>query len=240
MEESHMNSIAIIQTYYDDPNYLQQAITSWNSYDVPVSVILIDDGSPQYPASQVLSQFTISNNVNFSLYEVTEDIGFNSHGCRNLGAEVSKSDWLIFLDIDHFLDSDQLDKLYRMELSEDSWYGFTTIYNGQNLLMGGGPSNTFMCTKKMYEQGGGYDESYTPNHYGDREFLSMMKSKFNWIKLENIIIDCRRAGRKMIIDTNIVKPIYDNDACSITHPPFKFDPAKFHDKRLNFKWVQLL
>jgi predicted glycosyltransferase involved in capsule biosynthesis len=240
MGESHMNSIAIIQTYYDDPNYLQQAIKSWNSYEIPISVILIDDGSPQYPASEVLSQFTFSSNVNVSLYKVTEDIGFNSHGCRNLGAAVSKSDWLIFLDIDHFLDSDQLNELYKMKLSEDSWYGFTTIHNGNNLLMGGGPSNTFMCTKTMYEQGGGYDESYTPYHYGDRQFLAMMKSKFDWIKLENIIIDCRRAGRKMTIDANISKPIYDNDTCSIIHPPRNLDAVKFHDKRLNFKWVQLL
>ena len=74
-----MNSIAIIQTYYDDPNYLQQAIKTWNTYEIPISIILIDDGSPQYPASEVLSQFTISNNVNVSLYKVTEDIGFNSH-----------------------------------------------------------------------------------------------------------------------------------------------------------------
>ena len=111
-----MNSIAIIQTYYDDPNYLQQAIKTWNTYEIPISIILIDDGSPQYPASEVLSQFTISNNVNVSLYKVTEDIGFNSHGCRNLGAAVSKSDWLIFLDIDHFLDSDQLNEIYKMKL----------------------------------------------------------------------------------------------------------------------------
>ena len=235
-----MNSITIIQTYYDDPKYLQQAIETWNSYEVPISVVLIDDGSPQYPASRVLSQFAISNNVDVSLYEVTEDIGFNSHGCRNLAAAVSKTEWLIFLDIDHFLDSSEIEKLYRMHLSDDSWYGFTTIYKEQNLLMGGGPSNTFMCTKKMYEQGGGYDESYTPYHYGDREFLSMMKSKFNWIKLENIKIDCRRAGRKMTIDSNITKPIYDNATCSITHPPFNLSAVKFHDKRLNFAWKKIV
>lgn len=235
-----MNSITIIQTYYDDPKYLHQAIETWNMYEVPVSVILIDDGSQKYPASQVFSQHTISKTVNVSLYEVTEDIGFNSHGCRNLGAALSKTDWLIFLDIDHFLDPDQLTTLYNANLSEDSWYGFTTIYNGQNLLMGGGPSNTFMCTKKMYEQVGGYDESYTPYHYGDREFLSMMKSNYNWIKLENIIIDCRRAGRKMTIDSNIVKPLYDNDTCSITHPPFNFDAVKYHSKRLNFAWKKII
>ena len=236
-----MNSITIIQTYYNDPNYLNQAIAAWNSYEVPVSIILIDDGSEEYPAFEIMKQQTFSDNIKVSLYEVTEDIGFNSHGCRNLGAAVAKTDWLIFLDIDHFLNSSELNKLYKMKLSEDSWYGFTTIHNGGVLLMGGGPSNTFMCTKKMFERGGGYDEFYTPHHYGDREFLTMMRSKFNWIKLSDIIIDCRRGGRgNATIDPTLTKPVYDNVNIKIKSPPFDLSKIKYHDKRLNFAWKKLL
>jgi GT2 family glycosyltransferase len=236
-----MNSITIIQTYYNDPEYLNQAIGSWNSYDVPVSIILIDDGSEEYPASEIMLQQKFRDNINVSFYEVTEDIGFNSHGCRNLGAAVSKTDWLIFLDIDHFLSADQLNKLYRTKLSEDYWYGFTTIHNGNELRMGGGPSNTFMCTKTMYERGGGYDEFYTPHHYGDREFLAMMRSKFNWVKLSDITIDCRRGGRgNATVDATLTKPVYDNVNIKIRTPPFDLSKIKYHDKRLNFAWKKLL
>ena len=44
----------------------------------------------------------------------------------------------------------------------------------------------------------------------------------------------------MTIDSNITKPIYDNNTCSITHPPFDLSAVKFHDKRLNFAWKKIV
>ncbi len=232
-----MNSITLIQTYYNDPSFLLSAIRQWNSYDIPLSVILIDDGSKKYPAIDTLENFSLKKNIKLSLYAVDDDIGFNSHGCRNLGAAVAKTDWLIFLDIDHFITPKDMTKLYTKDLSTDHWYSFITQVGSADPF----PSmNTFMCTKEMFERGGGYDESYTPFHYGDRDFLNMMDSKFDRIELDDIVINCVRAGRKVIIDHNATLPIYDNDNITLVSPPFNKNEIQYHDKRLNFSWKKLI
>jgi len=231
-----MNSISIIQTYYNDKDFLQKQIEHWKKIQVPVAIILIDDGSSEYPAFDIVKDVEFNSNIKFSLYAVTENIGFNSHGCRNLGAAVSRNDWLIFLDIDHFLEIEDLSKIYSMNLNQDNWYSFTTAHKNDTF-----PSmNTFMCSKKMFELGGGYDESYVPFHYGDKEFLNMMENKFTRKELLDIVIRCVRAGRTTHIDVNLEKPVYDNEKLIMYSP--KFDPTKiiYHNKRLNFCWKKLI
>lgn len=229
-----MNSITIIQTYYDDPSFLRQAIEHWKKFTVPVKIILVDDGSEKYPAIDTMEHYRVGRNV--SLYAVEENIGFNSHGCRNLGAAVAKTDWLIFLDIDHFISPEDLQKIYHMDLDQNFWYSFKTSHNN-NIF----PSmNSFMCSKDMFEKGGGYNESWTPHHYGDREFLDMMDSKFQRIELSDIIIQCVRAGRTTKIDKELDKPIYDNENVIMYHPPFNQSSVIQHDKRLNFSWKKLI
>lgn len=231
-----MNSISIIQTYYNDKDFLQKQIEHWKKIQVPVAIILIDDGSSEYPAFDIVKDVEFNSNIKFSLYAVTENIGFNSHGCRNLGAAVSRNDWLIFLDIDHFLEIDDLSKIYSMDLNQNNWYSFTTAHKNDTF-----PSmNTFMCSKKMFELGGGYDESYVPFHYGDKQFLNMMENKFTRKELLDIVIRCVRAGRTTHIDVNLEKPVYDNEKLIMYSP--KFDPTKiiYHNKRLNFCWKKLI
>jgi predicted glycosyltransferase involved in capsule biosynthesis len=232
-----MNNITIIQTYYNDEYFLKKAIEQWNSYTVPVSIILIDDASRKFPAFDVMKQSTFNTNV--SLYVIDEDIGFNSHGCRNLGAAVAKTEWMIFLDIDHFVTVEDLEKLYNMDLNPDHWYSFCTRHN-DFFMSSEKPSNTFMCNKTMYEKSGGYDESYTPFHYGDREFLHTMETNFPRTPLPDIEIQCIRGGRQTIVDTSISKPVYDNEKYIMYTPPFDKSKIQYHDKRLNFTWKKLI
>ena len=124
-----MNTITIVQTYYNDVDFLKQAIEHWNTFTTSVSIILIDDGSNKYPAADIIANAKFNSNLKVSFLVVEEDIGFNSHGCRNLGAAVAETDWIIFLDIDHAITSDDLFKLQTMNLSNDKWYSFITRHN---------------------------------------------------------------------------------------------------------------
>lgn len=231
-----MNRITLIHTYYNDDLLLQQAIEHWNKYTTPVSIILIDDGSQKHPAIDVLKKHKVKKK--FSLYAVESDIGFNSHGCRNLGAAVSKTDWILFLDIDHFLEVEDLEKLSQMNLDENYWYSFVTRHRAFEMSTEK-PSNTFMCTKKMYEEVGGYDEYFTPYHWGDREFLAKME-KYPRIGLDDIVIRCERGGRKTFIDRSLEKPVYDNEKLHMYHPPLDLSKIQPHDLRLNFSWKKLI
>ena len=51
-----------------------------------LKLIIVDDGSMIYPAVDFLVKDDIPD---CSLYRVPVDLGFNSHGCRNLAMTVS-------------------------------------------------------------------------------------------------------------------------------------------------------
>jgi len=199
---------------------------------------LIDDGSQNIPAIDVIKQHTLKDFINFSLYRVTEDIGFNSHGCRNLGASLAKTDWLLFLDIDYTIQPSDLKALQTIPLDPETWYELNAKFKGR------GSSymalNQFLITKKMYIESGGYDESFIPYHMGDREFLSNLKEKYKKENLDWLILTCRRGGRKAVIRNDIDIPIYDDENMLLFTPAVdttNFDVTK---SKINFNWEQLL
>ena len=96
-----MNDITLIHTYYNEPDHLRRNLETWYTFDFPIKIMIVDDGSMIHPAYDVLKDVSLPENVTLSLYRVKDDIGFNSHGARNLAAKVADSEWLLFLDIDH-------------------------------------------------------------------------------------------------------------------------------------------
>jgi len=236
--ELSRNNITIIQTYYNERFYLETQIERWNHYNTPVNIILIDDGSQIEPAENVLKEHTLNDNINFSLYKVTEDIGFNSHGCRNLGARLAQSNWLLFLDIDYTLQPSDLKRLQTESLDLNSWYELNAKFKG------GGNTytalNQFMIPRKLFLDSGGYDESFVPFHYGDRELLSHLEKKYQKINLDWLVLTCRRGGRKAKESNTEKIPVYDDENMLIYTPPFRIESIVYKDTKLNFEWVQLL
>ena len=232
------NNITIIQTYYNERFYLETQIERWNNYNTPINIILIDDGSQIEPAENVLKEHTINDNINFSLYRVTEDIGFNSHGCRNLGARLAKSNWLLFQDIDYTLQPSDLKRLQTETLDLNSWYELNAKFQGR-----GNPYmalNQFLIPRKLFLDSDGYDESFVPFHYGDRELLSQLENEYQKINLDWLVLTCRRGGRKPRVDETIKIPVYDDENMLIYTPRFEIENVVHKDTKLNFKWVQLL
>jgi predicted glycosyltransferase involved in capsule biosynthesis len=236
--ELSRNNITIIQTYYNERFYLETQIERWNNYNTPVNIILIDDGSQIEPAENVLKEHALNDNINFSLYKVTEDIGFNSHGCRNLGARLAQSNWLLFQDIDYTLQPSDLKRLQTETLDLNSWYELNAKFQGR-----GNPYmalNQFLIPRKLFLDSGGYDESFVPFHYGDRELLSQLENDYQKINLDWLVLTCRRGGRKSRVDDTIAIPVYDDENMLIYTPRFEIENVAHKDTKLNFKWVQLL
>jgi predicted glycosyltransferase involved in capsule biosynthesis len=232
------NNITIIQTYYNERFYLETQIERWNNYNTPVNIILIDDGSQIEPAENVLKEHTLNDNINFSLYKVTEDIGFNSHGCRNLGARLAQSNWLLFQDIDYTLQPAHLKRLQTDPLDLNSWYELNAKFQGRgNTYMA---LNQFLIPRKLFLDSGGYDESFVPFHYGDRELLSHLEKKYQKINLDWLVLTCRRGGRKAKESNTETIPVYDDENMLIYTPPFRIESIVYKDTKLNFNWVQLL
>jgi predicted glycosyltransferase involved in capsule biosynthesis len=237
-QELLRNNITIIQTYYNERLHLETQIERWNHFNTPVNIILIDDGSQIEPAENVLKEHTLNDNINFSLYRVTEDIGFNSHGCRNLGATLAQSNWLLFLDIDYTLQPSDLKRLQTETLDLNSWYELNAKFQGRgNTYMA---LNQFLIPRKLFLDSGGYDESWVPFHMGDRELLTHLEKKYEKNNLDWLVLTCRRGGRKAIIDDTATIPVYDDEKMIFYTRNFDTHTFEMTDKKINFKWVQLL
>ena len=232
------NNITIIQTYYNERFHLETQIERWNHFKTPVNIILIDDGSQMEPAENVLREHTLNDNINFSLYRVTEDIGFNSHGCRNLGANLAKSNWLLFLDIDYTLQPTHLKRLQTETLDLNSWYELNAKFQGRgDTYMA---LNQFLIPRKLFLDSGGYDESFVPFHYGDRELLSHLEKKYQKLHLDWLVLTCRRGGRKAKVDNTIKIPVYDDENMVFHTPGMDLKRIVHTDTKLNFKWNRVI
>ena len=232
------NNITIIQTYYNERFYLETQIERWNNFNTPVNIILIDDGSEIEPAENVVKEHTLNDNINFSLYRVTEDIGFNGHGCRNLGAKLAKSNWLLFLDIDYTIQPSDLKRLQTETLDLNSWYQLNAKFQGRgNTYMA---LNQYMIPRKLFLDSGGYDESFVPFHYGDRELLSQLERDYQKINIDWMFLTCRRGGRKIISDDTRSIPVYDDENMLLYSPPFDKESIVHTDTKLNFTWEEVV
>jgi len=237
-QELSRNNITIIQTYYNERFYLETQIERWNNFTTPVNIILIDDGSQIEPALNVLREHKLNDNINFSLYRVTEDIGFNSHGCRNLGARLAQSNWLLFLDIDYTLQPSDLNRLQEESLDLNSWYELNAKFQGRgDTYMA---LNQFLIPRKIFLDSGGYDESFVPFHHGDRELLSHLEKEYQKNNLDWLVLTCRRGGRKARVDDTIRIPVYDDENMVFRTPRFDIESIVHTDTKLNFTWERIV
>lgn len=234
-----MNKLTLIQTYYNEPEDLQRCIDQWNHITSDIEIILVDDGSIKLPAADVIAKNKIRDNISFSLYRVTEDIGFNSHGCRNLAAKVAEGDWLLFIDIDHTINPGDVDKLVNDTVLESySWYKLNTYYRDpakKSLTL-----NQYVVDPTLYWDAGGYNESYVRFHMGDREFLQKLEDLSPEKVLDSFTIQCHRGGRKGIIDETLRGPVYDNEKMVFYTARFDKEKIVQIETILNFEWEKLI
>ena len=232
-----MNKFTIIHTYYNERSLLETQLERWNVYNTPIKIILIDDGSQEVPAEEVFRGVTFSDNIDLSVYKVTKDIGFNSHGCRNLGAMLADTEWLLFLDIDYTLQPSELHRLQKEELDPLKLYEINARYKGRGDTYVA--LNQFVISKKLFVESEGYDESWVPFHYGDREFLGRLADISEKVNLDWVNLTCRRGGRKGIIDDTAIIPVYDDEKMVFYSRKFDPDTIERVPSRINFPWKKV-
>lgn len=236
-----MNDITLIHTYYNEPEHLKRNLETWYDFDFPIKIMVIDDGSMIHPAYDVLKDVTLPDNITLSLYRVKEDIGFNSHGARNLAATVADSEWLLFLDIDHNINHWNLKTLVEeSELKPHVLYKFGgVVFTYKNVIDRRVTVNQFLISKQKYAETGGYDESFTSVHWGDRPFIEEVERTSRMVVFKSIILPVFRGGRKITIDDAFDRPVYDEAKMTI-HMPDPYKITNLTTKRINFDWERLL
>lgn len=199
--------LTISVTYYNEPKHLKEWINQksiWDKMVMPIHLQIIDDGSQITPASEIIKEGA----TNISLYRVTEDLGFNSHGCRNLGMKVAPTSWVILSDIDFIYPISTLNEILldieNFKISQDLYYQFKLISYKSTTL------NNFLVHKDTFWKTGGYDEEFVGMHYGDRTFLANL-DKFATETYIGYHAYTTRGHRSWRIVPGLIKTEYPND-----------------------------
>ena len=229
--------ISLCIPYYEDPNRLRSILMNdW--IELFDEVIIVDDGSVEYPAKPIIEEFEdegIFWYANLSLYRVIHDLGFNAHGARNLAAKEATSDWLFFMDVDMELTEGFCKELFeRVENTPEGEFIVCRVLSQDC-------TNIFCVRSEDFWRAGGYDEETKGYHLGDKTFRERLDS-FCKPVLTDTNLPCNRMARKKYADDTITGTMYPDDRTvverNIKHiePILKMIEERNKDSKL---WVKI-
>ena len=188
------NEITITLPYYDQPEMLKKQLEVWSAYPAEVAervnVIIVDDGSPNFPAYSELMNNIVEPAFPISLYRINENIPWNHGGARNLAMK-DACGWCIITDMDHTITGEDMRKLLKMNLKKNSYYMFARkkVMPDNSIIPLGRHVDSFLLTKKAYWNVGGYNEEFSGYWNGvSWLFRHNLKNLFHCIKLPNVFL----------------------------------------------------
>ena len=215
--------LSFVVTYFNEPSFLQwwynAMLRLQATHEGKFCLVVVDDGSQKTPAYEFLSQQQDKSFL--QLYVITEDIGFNNHGARNLGMRVAPSQWVYMSDIDRrYPDSTlgaMVDDVSNGTLSKGNHYKCSPLYKRHPISV-----NDYAVHKDDFWETGGYDEEFTNIHWGDRLLFRTLEKFCPLVIKENWKIKYTRMAREVAY-TGVPITIYPDDK-SLIHPDFWLDP----------------
>ena len=234
-------------TYFQDRQQLEQQLDLWAQWPSYVDIFLVDDGSEKDQALEVIKETNWElpeYGPTFQLWRCTRNLGFNSHGCRNLIAKYPLSDYIAFFDIDMQVSTETIGRLMVKKYSPRSFYQHDLWNKGiQELRPYPGHLNSFIIHKDLFWEAGGYDESFTGLHWGDREFIKRIKALPDVVsRYSGQVILLNRLGRHGSVTNKVDKTEYLDDEKFLT-PIHSVEASKLtgnKTKRLDFPFIKLL
>lgn len=151
--------IQLVYPYYDNPEFFERQLLHWSSYDPLIlgrlSVIVVDDGSPSYPAEQVVRKFLVP--FNLRLFRIDVDVRWNWLAARNIGMHYAKNDWCILTDMDHVIPKETIHSVLHGKHDEKVIYRFSRRESTGAVIHP--HPNSMLMTRAMFWKVGGYDET---------------------------------------------------------------------------------
>ena len=187
------DKITITMPYYEAPEMLKVHLENWCAYPDAladrVNIVLVDDGSPKYPAVEVLKSAKLPRSP-IKLYRIQENIPWNHGGARNLGMHNVPDGWVVTTDIDLVLDAENAEKI--LDFNKDSKRVYQPnrldLVSGEWVEMKRHPES-FVMTKKMFWNIGGFDEDFTGWWNGTfTPFRKALQKKASIVSWEDIYL----------------------------------------------------
>ena len=234
--------MTIVMAYYENAGMLNRHLLEWVQYPIKfkknLNVIIVDDGSQNNPASQLMQQMT---EVGFSirLFRIKKDIPWNQNGARNLAMTYADG-WCLLTDMDHLLSIDQLPSLFNMRLKKVKHY-MPLRRKAITLEQYKRHPNTYDLHRDAYWDIGGFDESYAGYYGTDSTFRKRLRQNSELVETSAFVMTL--FGRDVIADASTT--VYGRKGT-------KYHVSKnqeLNDRKrlapvpirpLNFDWEQLL
>ncbi len=164
-----LKTLALIYSYYDNPEMYLRQVREWNSYPEKLkkhlSIMITDDCSFKYPLRDIQKK---PDGIYCARFQITRKVPWNWLACRNLGAKKAKASFLLLTDMDHMLSVKAFGKLMERILSRklhSDWVYLFTRVDAPNNTKYKPHNDSFLMSKKLYWRIGGYDEELA-GHYG--------------------------------------------------------------------------
>jgi hypothetical protein len=149
-------AVTLVVPYYESPEFFARQLVHWETLvpaaaqaGAPLSVIVVDDGSPRHPASA-------SPRPWLRLFRIEPDIPWNWLAARNIGAHHAAAGWLLLTDMDHLVPAETLEALITGAHDPALVYALSRQeHTGEAIHP---HSASFFMTRAMFWQVGGYDE----------------------------------------------------------------------------------
>jgi len=165
---THARNVTFVIPYYENPLMLARQVQSWVGYREDLrnhlSVIVIDDGSPDTPAADVLRGKLLP--FDLRLFRIGVDVRWNWLAARNLGMFHAR-DWCLLTDMDHQVPQGTLETLIYGKVEPFTVYRFKRVESIGFQTWADIPPhpNSWFMTQNSFWQIGGYDEALS-GHYG--------------------------------------------------------------------------
>lgn len=157
--------VTFVYPYYDNPQFFARQIGWWLTYPQhlleQISFIVVDDGSPTYPAEDVVKRWGAP--PHFRLFRIEQDVRWNWLAARNIGAHHAADGWILLSDIDHVVPQSTADRIIYGVHDTRVVYAFS---RKEHTGEAANPhSASFLMTRDLFWQIGGYDETLS-GYYG--------------------------------------------------------------------------
>ena len=185
--------ISVVFPYYDNPEMLKFQLDVISQYSRHVAerveVIIVDDASPLFPASEILRDLPIRN---VRTFRILRDKPWNQDAARNVGAFEAAGDYLLLTDIDHVVPESTLLELEKIA-DEDRVFTLGRKSHFSEKVV---PShvNSYFLSRSLFWSVGGYDEDFWGAYGSDVLFRRRLVRRLEVVELPEVRLELVTRG----------------------------------------------